>query len=106
MTRPLNDAERLAETLAIVCQAFGVPVEPMRAKTRRQEFADPRLAFYHATRQSLRLHPSQVSRWFEARTRGAVIHGAKRASGLLETDPLFRSRVEWVVEQLKQRGIV
>lgn len=106
MTRPLNDAERLAETLAIVCEAFGVPLETLRAKTRRQEFSDPRLAFYHAARHVLRFHPSHVSRWFEARTRGAVIHGAKRASGLLETDPLFRSRVDWVVEQLKQRGIV
>ena len=106
MNRPANDPERLSATLALVCEAFGVTVDAIKGRDRLQEHADPRLAFYHTARHVMQFHPIFISRWFEARTRGAVIHGAKRAGNLLETDRQFRFRVEWVVEQMKQRGIV
>jgi chromosomal replication initiation ATPase DnaA len=106
MNRPANDPERLSATLALVCEAFGVNMDAIKGRDRLQEHADPRLAFYHTSHRVMRFNPKHISRWFSARTRGAVVHGSKRAGNLLETDRRFRSRVEWVIEQMKQRGIV
>jgi chromosomal replication initiation ATPase DnaA len=106
MNRPANDPERLSATLALVCEAWGVPEDALITRRRVQEYADPRSAFYHVTHAVMQFGTCHIARWLGNRDHSTVVYGSRRGCNLMETDRRFRSRVEWVIEQMKQRGIV
>lgn len=103
---PPTDTERIDAAMLFVCKAFGVTYADLVCRRRAQELADPRSAFYHVTHGVMHFGTCRIARWLGGRDHSSVVYGARRGDALYQTDPLFRSRVEWVVEQLKQRGIV
>jgi malic enzyme len=84
-----------------VAQAWGVTVAEMRSKNRQRHIAEPRQVAMYFQKELLDLSYTQIGQDFGGRDHSTVIHSIQRVTERLETDPLFRSKVEGVRGQFR-----
>jgi chromosomal replication initiator protein len=77
-----------------VAQEWGVTVDGLRSKTRTKTLTVPRQAAMYLLRQITGLQLVEIGAAFGNRDHSTVIHSLERVEDMLQSDELFRGRVE------------
>ena len=84
-----------------VCEYFTIPIELLKAKTRKREVVQARqLSMFlakHHTKNSLK----SIGQFFGGRDHSTVIHSCKAIQNLMDTDKKFKKSVEDIEKKIK-----
>ena len=84
-----------------VCEFFTVPVDLLKAKTRKREVVQARqLSMYlakHHTKSSLK----SIGQHFGGRDHSTVIHSCQAVKDLMDTDLQFKKSVDEIEKKIK-----
>lgn len=95
----------------VVCSVFNVTAKQLFSPGKKRPAIDARLTCMYLQKQLLQLSYPAISRHFRKKSHGTSMNAYSTISGLIETDPAFRSKVErcirlfeeYVPDRTKQR---
>ena len=102
--RDLIKEQRSALTIdviqAVTCDVLDIPVELVRARTRKREVVQARQIAMYFSKQRTKHSLKAIGQAFGGRDHSTVIHAVRSVEDQIDTDPLFRETVEEVRKKL------
>ncbi len=97
----LVDVDDIQET---VSDYFNVPVEELKAKTRRKEIVVPRQIAMFIAREYTKNNLKQIGQAFGGRDHATVLHAIDSVKDLLNQDPSFKRSVDEITKRLQSKS--
>ncbi|MCZ6683485.1 MAG: chromosomal replication initiator protein DnaA [Planctomycetota bacterium] len=93
---------RIQDIMSVVTGVFGVKLSDLQGRRRSRSIAFPRQVCMYLARQLTRHSLEEIGGFFGGRDHTTVLHANKLVSRRRENDVEFRSRLESIVEDLRQ----
>ena len=87
----------------LVCQAFGITIEQLKAKDRKREGADARKFVMWYRKNNSNLSLEKIGAMYTGRDHATVFAAAKKFEELIETDKIFRQKCERALELIEKQ---
>lgn len=87
----------------LVCQAFGITIEQLKAKGRKREGADARKFVMWYWKNNSNLSLANIGEMYSGRDHATVLAAAKKCEELKESDKIFRQKCESALELIEKQ---
>ncbi|MBN2288345.1 MAG: chromosomal replication initiator protein DnaA [Candidatus Glassbacteria bacterium] len=91
--------------LVTVSKEFGVPRDALRSQKRNRVISEPRQVAMYICHRMTNLSTTEIAQKFERKDHTTVLHACKKVAGRLLNDIDFDSKIESIIEKLKNHKI-
>ncbi len=106
--KAIQPADPLVPTLETITQrvaaVFNVPVDSLLSRLngcKREEYTVPRHAFFYVARAVTDKSLDAIGEFCNGRDHGTVLHGQRATQARMDTDPIFRQRIQTILNLFK-----
>jgi chromosomal replication initiator protein len=90
---------------AMVCEYFDLPVDLLRASTRKREVVQARQISMYFAKKMTKYSLKAIGEYFGGRDHSTVIHSCQTVEDLMETDRRFRGFVDDIQKRIKSSTV-